>query len=122
MPDPVVRNPPRRNLELWKGSTFKHEVVYYAGPTTDSGLQNLTGWSAELFVKSPPLGSSDAPTVLASSATEIAMGSDGVISITLDPAVTDGIDWDVMAYELVLIDPSADRTIVARGSLRARGI
>lgn len=122
MPDPVVRNPPRRTLELWRGSTFKHEVVYYAGPTEDSGVQNLTDWNAELFIKVAPFASTDDPVVIAASPTEITMGSDGVIAIALEPSVTNAVEWDTAMYELVLISPSATRTIIARGTVLARGV
>lgn len=110
----------RHNLVLWKGASFVAVFVYYDGPSLSNATKNLAGWTAELRAR-PPRGE---VFVLASSDDgTIALGDDGAVEVTVEAETSEGYDWSVATYLLLLTDPgTAEVTPLAWGRIQARGV
>jgi hypothetical protein len=107
--------PARRDLSFWRGSTFRKRFTYLTQVTPSRVPKDLTGYTGEFLVRSSIGGE---PLPLTSSLT--ITGSQGAIDILITDENT-RTDWRAGVYELAVISPGGDRTVLLWGAIRARG-
>jgi hypothetical protein len=107
-------SPGHFNFKIYQGATFRTMFTLNQGTLSSSEPWDLTGSTAELVVKSAPLG--NVLLTLTDGDGITLGGTAGTIEIIIDDAVTAALSWRVGQYELFITDPSGDKDLFLTGA------
>lgn len=100
-----------QELEVFAGTDFLREYRWLPDAVTP---QDFTGWSARMFI-GPARG---VATLTLTTGAGITLGTDGLITIHLDPIQTDALVAPNLTFVLDLVDPNGFVLRFLRGHIR----
>jgi len=120
MVDTVQRLSAELNLEIDKGSTFRHRITWSSGEEGLEELVDLTDCTAEMHIR-PSLDSTTIYHELTTENGGITLGDGtGTIDLYISDEDSAAFDWNEAMYDgLEIIFPTGDTTRILRGDIEA---